>query len=471
MIMEKIALFGTGRMLPHYLSCLHNIGLDADFLVDNDKAKQGRYLYGKQVISPSELKGMNCRIIISCNFVKEITEDLRELGIDDRILDIQGLLRKDADNKANVFFGCQEKTVIGKHQQVILDALDGIGWGGIEHWCYEVAQGLINRGYDCKVYGSDWQQRQGKSVEDSIIRFTLNRDDFWGTVKEIISDMETRLPIVLINNWTEHVLVAAYILKCKYPDMVDIITIVHNDNNTWYDKQKIWGDCASKIAGVSKKICVHLEQELRIPKEKIFYHENFYTGEISTSINVREKSEPIRLGWGARLEVLQKRADRLPEFIAALDCTGVNYELNIAGDGPCLEGLKQHVMEHQLEARVHLLGNLPREDMADFWRRQHIYVNISEFEGCSLAMLDAMAAGAVPVVSNVSGTDEFVIDSKTGYVASIGDYTTMAGYIEYLYNHEWERQKMAQEAQIIVRQKGNFSSYIDYVEELLKGTL
>lgn len=51
--------------------------------------------------------------------------------------------------------------------------------------------------------------------------------------------------------------------------------------------------------------------------------------------------------------------------------------------------------------------------MDAFWKGQDVFVNVSEYEGTSLSMLEAMGYGCVPVVTDVSGAREFIAQEKT----------------------------------------------------------
>ena len=54
-----------------------NLDIEVVAFVDNDKARQGSYFRGIRVISPEELKDIDCdRIVICSHFISEISEQL-----------------------------------------------------------------------------------------------------------------------------------------------------------------------------------------------------------------------------------------------------------------------------------------------------------------------------------------------------------------------------------------------------------
>jgi len=464
--MRKIVLFGTGRDLQRYVDLLKCFGCEADAYADNNPEKWGKYINGKRIISPEELKKFDADIMISCSFKEEIEEQLRKLGMHERLISCDDLLRR----LANQFV--VSKLVVADIQEqttVIIDAFDGFGWGGMEIWSYNVAVGLEKRGHRVKVLGSTWQQKQDDEIERLISRVELVRNDYLQTIVSIIDELKKCLPIVVINNWTEHVFLAAYILKVLYPEYVHIVSFVHNDRDYLYKKQQYWVEEFDKIAGVSQKIVDNLKNYYAIPKEKLVYKENFVQFSPDAEIHKRKEDEAIRICWGGRLEVLQKRADLFPRVIEALNKSDINYILEIAGDGPCREMIENYINDNGLNNRVKSLGYIDRNAMPDFWKNKDIYINFSEFEGASLAMLESMSYGVVPVVTRVSGVDEFVIPGESGYVVDVGDIEGMIKNIVLLAHDELMRQRFAHKAQEMVITKCDFQDYIDYIVGLVEG--
>ena len=464
--MKKIVLFGVGRELKKHIGYLNNIGLEPYCFADNNPEKWGTIVEGKHVVNPKELLEMDCNILISCNFVEEITKQLEEMGLGNKLINFQPILKELVDKYADNYKYTEKTVSINKSKQILIDAFDGVGWGGMEVWSYNVGNELDKRGYNVQIYGSTWQMKQDEQFERLIKRYELNREDFWQTVEVILEDMEKRMPFTLINNWTEQVFVAAYILKQKYPEYVRIISVVHNDTLPLYIKQNVWNEAFDKIAGVSKKICKKLVNKYGIDEGKVCYKENFVSNISEGIVRSRNENEPIRIGWGARLEILQKRADFIPEFIEKLENANINYVFEIAGNGSYKEDILEFINENGYK-NVNMLGEVPIKDMRAFWLRQHIYVNLSDFEGSSLAMLEAMSTGCVPVVTDVSGTDEFVYNDKTGYRCPIENIQSIVDKVVYLYENKNLLNEMSINAADIIREKCQLNEYTKYIEEVI----
>lgn len=123
------------------------------------------------------------------------------------------------------------------------------------------------------------------------------------------------------------------------------------------------------------------------------------------------------------------------KVIEELERKGVSYFFEIAGDGFYKAEIEKRVLDAGWDKHVCFIGVLGREWIPAFWRKQDIYVNIADSEGRSISQLEAMANGAVPVVTCTSGTREDISDGENGYLVEIGNYEKIAGRIAYLAEH------------------------------------
>ena len=157
----------------------------------------------------------------------------------------------------------------------------------------------------------------------------------------------------------------------------------------------------------------------------------------------------------------------MPEIIEELEKKHVNYVLNIIGDGPYKNVIEKYIDKNDLHSKVKVYEKLSRKDLISFLKRQDIYLNFSEFEGTSLAMLEAMAKGCVPVVTDVSGVDDFILNGVNGFVSDIGDIKKMADNILFLDMNREKVEEFGTKSIKIVCEKCNLNEYICYIEKLV----
>lgn len=121
---------------------------------------------------------------------------------------------------------------------------------------------------------------------------------------------------------------------------------------------------------------------------------------------------PLRLVYAGRVEHEQKRVGVLVKMSDELTTRGVSHELRIVGDGPALaEIAKQAHERHPARAE----GAVSAEEVANYLRWADVFVLCSRHEGLSFALLEAMAAGCVPVITRTrSGAEEAIEDGVSG---------------------------------------------------------
>ena len=103
---------------------------------------------------------------------------------------------------------------------------------------------------------------------------------------------------------------------------------------------------------------------------------------------------------------------------------GLNFKLMLVGDGPELPGLIA-LAENLPGVRERLITLGQRNDVSELLSAMDVFVQTSLREGMSNTILEAMAAGLIPVVTCVGGNTEIVEDSESGWLFDAGD-------VEYL---------------------------------------
>ncbi len=120
----------------------------------------------------------------------------------------------------------------------------------------------------------------------------------------------------------------------------------------------------------------------------------------------------------------------LPKIISYVRSGGAHVQWQIAGDGPDLGELERRCGAF---SNVRFLGNVPYEQVPHVLAGAEIYIFPSRYEGFGLSLVEAMAAGCVPVASLIRGvTDSIVEHGVTGYLFPIGNWNRAADHIVQL---------------------------------------
>jgi glycosyltransferase involved in cell wall biosynthesis len=137
----------------------------------------------------------------------------------------------------------------------------------------------------------------------------------------------------------------------------------------------------------------------------------------------------------------------IPVFLEAIDGLppALNIHVLLAGtkmDNELHQGL---VANNSYSNNIHLYGFLPRMP----WILKNVDVSVLpslKREGLPRAMLEAMLAGAVPIVTNSGGSPELVVPNESGFVVNPGDALAIREKILELYNDADMRRRMGEAA-------------------------
>ena len=93
-----------------------------------------------------------------------------------------------------------------------------------------------------------------------------------------------------------------------------------------------------------------------------------------------------------------------------------DWKLIIAATGEETESLKNIVIENKLNSVVEFVGWLNKKDNLNYYMRSSIYMSIPESDATSISLLEAMAYGCIPVVSDLPSNREWIRDKVNGII-------------------------------------------------------
>lgn len=102
------------------------------------------------------------------------------------------------------------------------------------------------------------------------------------------------------------------------------------------------------------------------------------------------------------------------EALAVLTEQGRKMRLSIAGNGPNEERLRIKVSALGLDEQVDFMGSVFDAEKNRLWCAGHVFVFPTYHEGLPYALLEAMAAGAVPITTRVGAIPDVMQDGIHG---------------------------------------------------------
>jgi glycosyltransferase involved in cell wall biosynthesis len=123
---------------------------------------------------------------------------------------------------------------------------------------------------------------------------------------------------------------------------------------------------------------------------------------------------PLRILYFGRLVRPQKRVQLFPEILQALADSRIPFHWTIAGEG-AEEDFLRSVLKTSLPGQsISFVGKVLYGDVPALLARHDVFLLASDSEGLPLSLLEAMAAGLVPVVSDLASGIREVVDDTTG---------------------------------------------------------
>ena len=114
-----------------------------------------------------------------------------------------------------------------------------------------------------------------------------------------------------------------------------------------------------------------------------------------------------------------------------------NTKFLIAGEGSEKEVLEREARDLNIHSYLKFLGRVPHEEMPNLLAKANIYVSTSLYDGTSVSLLEALASGAFPVVTDIPSNREWITNAENGFLVPTGnEYILARKIVEAIRNKE-----------------------------------
>lgn len=145
---------------------------------------------------------------------------------------------------------------------------------------------------------------------------------------------------------------------------------------------------------------------------------------------------------------------------------GFKFKFACCGAGPHREPFISK-MKEILGERFHDGGVILGPEKWRVLNQGDFFLLPSRYEGLPIALLEAMAAGCVPVVSNVGMIGDVVKDGRNGFIIEPGNLTMIAGKLKMVLSEsEITLQELRENARKTIREKFDFAEYITKLDRI-----
>lgn len=180
----------------------------------------------------------------------------------------------------------------------------------------------------------------------------------------------------------------------------------------------------------------------------------------------RAGSQALRVLWTRQLEPIYDPETFL-RGLGILGRKGIAFRATLAGAGPLRPGLEALARSEGISDRIVFAGWVESGRLATLYREHDAYVSLSRSDSTSQSLLEAMAAGLVPVVSDIAGNREWVTHRREGLLVSTGDAEAAACALAEVARDAAAAEAMAGRARSAVVSRARFEDTLEETEARL----
>lgn len=181
--------------------------------------------------------------------------------------------------------------------------------------------------------------------------------------------------------------------------------------------------------GVSKK-CVEWLRHFDIEAKGVFYNSiNTEEAEVYSN-DLQKDSDKISITYVGRL-IPEKGVLKLISIFKSLQ-DKYNIELNIAGQGPLLDKIKE---DNKDNTEINILGMLSHDEVMNLLAKTNIFINPSSFpEGLPTTILEAGIMQCAVIATPMGGTAEILENDNIGLICGFEEEEIKEKLVELLDN-------------------------------------
>lgn len=255
-----------------------------------------------------------------------------------------------------------------------------------------------------------------------------------------ILERAARRPCVVVPNYLwQFFSIAAE--RIERGQRVATIGFCHSDSPKEYYEPLAWYEpIVSRFVAVSETCATRLRQTQPARAQDV--RTATYGVDVAADPGTRPAGRPLRLVYAGRMVQEQKRVFDLAELMRHLEQQQVDARLSLVGAGGDEAELRRRMAP--FAGRVDFLGVRRSDEMPAIFAEHDVFVQVSDFEGTSNSMLEAMARGTLPAVTEVdSGVRGILEDDRTGVLVARGDMAGLAAKLAALARDRARLARMA----------------------------
>ena len=175
----------------------------------------------------------------------------------------------------------------------------------------------------------------------------------------------------------------------------------------------------------------------------------------------KEKGEHRLLSIRALIK--NSNIDVIIKSVGILRDKGIKVLLIIANRGPEEQYLRRMTNELELNGRTNFIGFVEHSNVSEYFKSSDIYLSVTTSDGAPVTLLEAMACGVFPIVSDISANGEWIKNGVNGFLVPLGDPVALADKISLAIKDKNFREKAAKINRNLVKRRGELKKTMEFV--------
>jgi len=126
----------------------------------------------------------------------------------------------------------------------------------------------------------------------------------------------------------------------------------------------------------------------------------------------------------------------LIDACSALRGEGLDFLCWIVGEGPERRALERQIVKLKLQGLVHLVGQVPRAEVARYYQHADLVVMTSQSEGIPVVLMEAMSHQKLVLAPAITGIPELVNDHRTGFLYEPGSLLDFINSVAWIFANQ-----------------------------------
>lgn len=360
----------------------------------------------------------------------------------------------------------------------ILHLIPRFSFGGAENLVLEYARRFDPAKFEVRVVAVRPHKEQDSAMikyfkDAGITVFAVSRTEHggcwwqWGAICKFVKEYN---PDIIHSHIFSGDIYGFLLRRLVVPSAKWVSTQHNVELNSFLWRRLAWNFVlpqADRVITVSEEVKKYTSENFGVLKDKLELLSNGISLEKWLAVPDLEfmKNGELRLATIGRLES-QKGHRYLIDALAQLK--DLKWHWDVYGEGSLDICLKEKIKKHSLADRVSWHGAGGGVDQKI--KNADMVVQPSLWEGMSLVIMEAMAAGKLLIATTVAG-EELVVHGESGHLVPPKDAQELARVIRYYCGHPEEAVRLAHNAREYARRHFDIKNNVAGLEEIYEEIL